>query len=248
LVARDGGGGRGGGRHQPLALLLLGELLDRQVPSTLEREGVRRVHQGLDLLEADPRAVDVAAYPVCVRLEGPDRELGTRALEGEVVLEEVVVAVDVRDGENLQAEGVVAHQIGEGGVRVDDHLVGDTRYPVVVERLQLLVGLAVGPVRIVGRHARVGHVAEHLGVVAELELLREAVEPELGHLLPDACVPVLEVLEGVGGHRRGYPCSRPRSLARKALKEGQMSSFRSISTVWKFSASRRRKMFSIELS
>ena len=92
--------------------------------------------------------------------------------------------------------------------------------------------------------------AEHLVVVAELELLRVAVEAELLDLLADASVPVLEVLQGVVGHDRGpQACSRaPRSLARNALKDGQMSSLRSISTVWKLSASRRRKMFSIELS
>src|SRR5207249_5078708 len=76
----------------------------------------------------------------------------------------------------------------------------EARHAVVVERLQLLVSLAVGPVRVVGRHARVGHVAEHLAVVADLELLREAVEAELGDLLPDARVPVLEVLERVVRH------------------------------------------------
>ena len=45
------------------------------------------------------------------------------------------------------------------------------------------------------------------------------------------------------------PHSAPaRSRARKLLKAGQMSSRRSISTDWKFSASRRRKRSSIELS
>src|SRR5207249_2221767 len=143
---------RGCDRDQALALGLLGELLDREVAAALERERVGRVEEGLHLLEADRRRVDVVTHAVGMRLEG-----------------------------------------------------------------------------------------------ADLELLREAVEAELGHLLADAGVPVLEVRERVGGHRYA-PCSRPRSLARKALNEGQMSSLRSMRTVWKLSASRRRKMLSIELS
>src|SRR5262249_18273892 len=138
---------------------------------------------------------------------------------------------------------------GERRTRVDHHLVRQAGDPVVVERLQLLVRLAVRPVRVVRRHARVGHVAQHLVVIAELELLRIAVEAELLDLLADPGVPVLEVLERVGGHRPSQPWSlAPRSLPRNALKEGQMSSLRSMSTVWKLSASRRRKMFSMELS
>src|SRR5258708_34997984 len=102
--------------------------------------------------------------------------------------------------------------------------------------------------RVVRRHAGVGHVAEHLVVPAQLDVLRVAIEPDLRELLADAGVPGFEILELVGGGHHALAVSAPRSLARKALKLGQMSSLRSMSTVWKLSASRRRKMLSIELS
>src|ERR1700682_5774547 len=102
-------------------------------------------------------------------------------------------------------------------------------------------------------HSRVRHVAEHPEVVAQLELLRVAVQPELGDPVADARVPFDQVLELVICHRvlrgSGGSCSLYsliRSLARKALKEGQMSSLRSISTEWKLGASSRRNTLSIE--
>src|SRR5690606_20554992 len=98
-------------------------------------------------------------------------------------------------------------------------------------------------------------VAEHVGVVADLEFLRIAGEAELVGLLPDPLVPGLEVGESIVGHAgcsyelAGADSAIPaRSFARKARKEGQMSSFRSMTTVWKLSASSLRKRFSIELS
>ena len=59
--------------------------------------------------------------------------------------------------------------------------------------------------------------AEHLVVVADLELLRVAVEAERVDLLADAGVPVLEVVRArsaaIGQAAVG---SRPRSLAEEA--------------------------------
>src|ERR1700738_3737076 len=103
------------------------------------------------------------------------------------------------------------------------------------------------------RHPRVRHVAEHPEVVAQLELLRVAVQPDLGDLVADARVPFDQVLEFVVCHR-GFARLRRfvlaysliRSLARKALKDGQMSSLRSISSEWKLGASSRRNTLSIE--
>ena len=80
-------------------------------------------------------------------------------------------------------------------------------------------------------------------MVADLELLRVAVEFDLGDLLADRVVPVLEVLEVPVWHAaptwlpaQGCPGRAPlsrcpaRSRDRNALKLGQMSSLRSIST------------------
>src|SRR5208282_4641715 len=109
---------------------------------------------------------------------------------------------------------------------------------VIVKRLELLVRLAVRPVRVMRRHPGVGHVTEHPGVIAKLELLRIAVKPELGGLVADAAVPFDKVVEspdrdvaGGAGVGSGAHASLTRSLARKALNEGQMSSLRSMSTV-----------------
>ena len=181
--------------------------------------------------------------------------------EHEVVLEEVVVPVDVGDGQDLQAERVVAHQIGQARIGVDHQLVGQAGDPVVVHGLGLLVALAVAPVRVVRRHAVVGGVAQHLGVVADLELLRVAVETIVGDALADRVVPVLEILDVPACHggptraggvdrapRRAQTMAPARSRDKNALKLGQMSSLRSISTDWKLSASRRRNRSSIELS
>jgi len=231
----------------PVPLVLLGELADGEIAPALERQRVRGVEHRLDAVEADARHVDVAPHPVGVCLERGRGEFGAGGPEREVVLEEVVVPVDVRDREDLKKERVVAHQVREGGVRVDDHLVRQPGHAVVVEGLQFLVRLAVGPMRVVRRHAGVRHVRQHLRVIAELELLRVAVEAEARDLLADARVPALQVREAPRRHGRQLSASA-RSLPRNALKEGQMSSLRSISTVWKLSASSRRNTFSMELS
>ena len=202
-----------------LALLLAGELPDRLVAAAVEAEGVGRVEEGLDQLGADRGILDIAADPI-----GPGLELGQRLLrlggagEGKIVLEEVVMAVDVGDGQHLQAEAVVAHQVGEAGVGIDDHLVGQTLHAVVVHGLGLLERLAVGPVRVVRRHAVIGHVAEHGVLIADLELLRIAVEPELVDLGTDDLVPALELGQRPIGHRpslsSGWSTTRPAARAR----------------------------------
>src|ERR1700688_2143746 len=115
--------------------------------------------------------------------------------------------------------------------------------------------------RIMRRHPGVRHVAEHPVVIAELEFLRIVVEAELGGLRANPRVPLDEIFDGPGGQARRlagscrgahdcftrtHPDSFTRSLARNALNDGQMSSLRSIRTVWKLGAWIRRKTFSIE--
>ena len=161
--------------QQALALLGRLQLLDREIARAVERDRVRRVQELLDRVAADRRVLDIAAHPVGAGLERGQglTGVGGRA-EGEIVLEEVVVAVDVRDGQDLQAQGVVAHQVGEGGVGVDHHLVGQAGDAMVVHGLGLLERLAEAPVRVVRGHAVIGHVAQHRVLVADLELLRVA--------------------------------------------------------------------------
>src|SRR6266481_7682267 len=112
--------------------------------------------------------------------------------------------------------------------------------------------------RVMRWHARVRHVAGQPVVIAELEFLRIVVEAELGGLDANPGVPLDEIFDRPGrqarrlvGSCRGahdsftrtHPDSFTRSLARNALNDGQMSSLRSISTVWKLGAWIRRKTF-----
>src|SRR5215472_15590588 len=115
--------------------------------------------------------------------------------------------------------------------------------------------------RIVRGHPRIGHIAEHAVVITNLEFLREPVEAEFRRFLPDSIVPLNQFTDFVichmegcypplviftWGYRRPASYSLTRSLDKKALKEGQMSSLRSISTAWKFGSSSRRNTLSIE--
>ena len=239
-----------------LALLLRPELANRGVAVAVDRQRMRGIEQFLDALQADRGILAVVADAIGARLELADRLLGARrAAEREVVLEEVVVTVDVGDRQDLQTKRVVAHQIREARVGIDHELVRQADDPVVVHGLGLLVALAVAPVGIVRGHAVIGGVPEHLPVIADLELLRIAGEPELLDPLANRGVPVLEILDVPVGHAllRRHPAlphapAPARSRERKALKLGQMSSLRSISTDWKLSASRRRNRSSMELS
>src|SRR6266852_3983453 len=127
--------------------------------------------------------------------------------------------------------------------------------------------------RVMRRHPGVRHVAEHPVVIAKLEFLRIEVEAELGGLGANPFVPLDEIVDRPGGEawRLASSCRRAhffnlascclrahdsftrthydsltRSLARNALNDGQMSSLRSISTVWKLGAWIRRNTLSIE--
>ena len=80
----------------------------------------------------------------------------------------------------------------------------------------------------------------------------EAVDWEtLGLLIGMMILVALTERTGVFGYvalRVAQLSRAARSFPRKALKEGQMSSLRSMRTVWKLSTSSRRKTFSMELS
>ncbi|MEA3220797.1 MAG: hypothetical protein OZX49_01912 [Immundisolibacter sp.] len=188
------------GLDGPLALFGVTQFAHAKVAPAVEGQRMGCVQHRLHLVDADGRVFRIAAHAVGARLEARLRQLRVRALEGEVVLEEIVVSVDVGDGQDLQAQRVVAHQVRNRLVRVDDHLVGQAADAVVVGGLELLERLAVGPVRVVRGHAVVGHVAEHLLLVADFEHLREAVQAEFGHLFADALVPADQVIDVPATH------------------------------------------------
>ena len=88
--------------------------------------------------------------------------------EPDVVLEEVVVAVDVGHDELLVDHLVAPQQIGVAGVVVDDHLV-DLLEPVAIALGELLVLHAEPPVRIAGGKSSQGGDLGELVVVEDLE-------------------------------------------------------------------------------
>ena len=72
-------------------------LFDREIASALQRQCVGGVENRLDSFQADARVFDVLAHPVGVTFEGLDGVLRPGRAKGEIVLEEIVVAVNVRD-------------------------------------------------------------------------------------------------------------------------------------------------------
>ncbi len=222
--------------ERELDLLVVRAFANRQVAAAIPRQCVRGIEDTLDLLDSDRGILRVAPHAHRMRLENLDRELGAGRAIGEVIFEKIVVPIDVRDGQNLQQQRVVAHQVGDRGIGIDHHLVRQSGDAVIVKRLQLLVGFAVRPVRVVRGHPGVSHVPEHPGVVANLEFLRVAIEAELIDLLANLRVPFGQIGECVVRvrslfMRRVTAHSFTLSLARNALNDGQMSSLRSISTV-----------------
>ena len=96
--------------------------------------------------------------------------------EPDVVLEEVVVAIDVRHDEFLIDPLIAAQQVGVAGVVVDDHLV-DLLEPVAVALRELLVLHPEPPVRVPRREPAEGGDLGELVVVEDLEDRVVEVEP-----------------------------------------------------------------------
>jgi hypothetical protein len=108
---------RGGGRQGAADLGGVRKARHRRILGAGERQRMAGIEPFLDRHGGDRGVLLVAADPVGARLEEGDRLGRAGALgEVEVLLEEVVVPVDMRDRQDLQAERVVAHQVGEAGV------------------------------------------------------------------------------------------------------------------------------------
>jgi hypothetical protein len=103
------------------------------------------------------------------------------------------------DGQNLQRETVVVHEISDRRIGIDHHLVGQATDAVFVERLELFEALTVGPVRVVGRHSRVHHVSKHVLVIADFELLGKGIEAETLDERHDPLVPPFEICDSIVG-------------------------------------------------
>jgi len=122
-------------RHFHLERFFGRGFLDRKIAPALQRERMRGVEHRLDFFQADARVLDVVAHAVGVALERLNGVLGAGRAKGEIVLEKIVVAVDVGDGQHLQRQAVVAHQVGDRRVGVDHHFVRQTAHAVFVESL-----------------------------------------------------------------------------------------------------------------
>ncbi len=84
-------------------------------------------------------------------------------LEQIVVLEEGVVAVaGVGHHQCLHRHGVLLHQVGDAGIRVDDDLVGQSHLAALVVALGMDKALAERPVLIADGHADAGVGIHHL--------------------------------------------------------------------------------------
>ena len=118
-----------------LDLLLVPDLANGEVAAAVELQRVGRIEDALDLLVADRGILDVAPHPHRMRLESLDGQFGAGRFEGEVVFEKIVVPVHVRHGQDLQQQRVVAHQVRDGGIRIDDQLVGQPGDAMIIQRL-----------------------------------------------------------------------------------------------------------------
>ena len=160
------------------------------------------IQNALHFLQSDAGVFDIVTHAVGVRLKRFDSEFGSDRPEGKVIFKKIVVPIDMRHRENLERERIVTHEISDSGIGVDHHLVGKTAQAVVIQGFELLVGLAIGPVRVVRRHAGIDHVREHLFVVTDLELLRIRIQTELLDEIDNPVIPLLKVFDGVGGGHR----------------------------------------------
>src|SRR5438093_11625239 len=129
------------------------------------------IQNALYFLQTDARIFNVMTHPVGVGLESLDGEFRPDRAKREIVLKKIVVAVNVGDRQNLQSQGIVAHEIGDAGIGVDHYLIGQLVQVIIVKRLEFFVGLIVGLVWVMGGHFGINHVGEHLFVIIDLELL-----------------------------------------------------------------------------
>ena len=155
------------------------------------------IQNALYFLQTDARIFNVMPHPVGVGLESLDGEFRPDRAKREIVLKKIVVAVNVGNRQNLQSQGIVAHEIGDAGIGVDHHLIGQPAQAIIVKRFEFFVGLTVGPVWVMGGHPGINHVGEHLLIITDLELLRVGIQAEPLNQLDDPLIPFLQIFNGV---------------------------------------------------
>src|SRR6266480_2319101 len=92
------------------------------------------VENRFDFLQADARILDIVAHAVGMPFESLDGVFRAGGTKGKIVLEKIIVSVNMGDGENMQSETVVAHEISDRGIGVDHHLIGKPADAVFIER------------------------------------------------------------------------------------------------------------------
>ncbi len=132
--------------------------------------------------------------------------LRRRALEIDVVLEEVGVAEDMGDHQLVLQQVVLLHQEGIRRVGVDHHLV-DLAQPVVVLRLHAVVGFAARPVAEAARQPIRAELV-HDGRRHQLEVDRERVQAHAARNVPDLLDGVVQVGDVfIIGHCLRHQCA-----------------------------------------
>ena len=198
-----------------VAVVIVAPLDERRmhVDQVLERQAA--IDEALDSVLAIPLHVRPDPVAVVGRLV---HHLAAGLAEPDVVLEEVVVAVDVGHHELLIDPLVAAQQVGVAGVVVDHHLV-DLLEPVAIALGELLVLHAEPPVRVAGREPPQRGDLGELVVVEDLEDRFVEVEPVVARVLLGLELELAEVGREVvfvahDRHRRSPLDSNRRGCAR----------------------------------
>ena len=163
-------------------------LLGAQVELLLAGIAVDAVrHQGMGgvqrLLDREPAVALLALRDIALgEVEIFENAFGVGPLlEQVVVLEEMIVAEGgMRDHQRLHRRGILLHQVGDAGRRVDDDLIGEAPQALAIERFLLGEMFAERPVLVIQRHADRGVGVEHLLGGDDLDLVRIDVEAEFG--------------------------------------------------------------------
>ena len=94
-----------GFRHFHFELFVRRQFFDREIAPALQGQRMGGVQNGFDFFQADARVFDVVAHAVGMALKRFDGVFGPGRAEGEVVFEKIVVAINMRDRQHLQARG-----------------------------------------------------------------------------------------------------------------------------------------------
>ena len=130
------------------------------------------------------------------RAKSTDDRFGPRIFKHAIILKEVAVTNAVGHNEDLKVQRILAHQIGDRGIGVDDKLVWQTFDAGIVSLMRSLECLAVGPVIVVCRQSVIRHVPNHRIIVAHFIVDRIPVQAVFLGFFYDLIVPLFQFIDG----------------------------------------------------